>query len=71
MNKYNDFDGIEGDEVINKDELEKLKELHFSEKDKFILSDKNTFETTDKKVTTKISSRDYKLPARYLYVDKV
>ena len=52
-----------------KKDLETLKQQMFDEKDKFILSDKNTFDIEEK--PREKSEKKIKIPARYELIDKV
>ena len=50
--------------------LEQLKAKYFDAKDKFLLSDQSTFSIRNN-TKSNITSKDFKIPSRYLIVDKV
>lgn len=51
--------------------LEKLRMLLLDEKDRFLLSERNTFETQVKKKDGDEDKLNPRLPARYVFIDKV
>jgi hypothetical protein len=53
-----------------KEELEALRFQLLTEKDKFLLSDKNTIEKASVE-EPKLTSKSIKIPSRYYQVDKV
>ena len=60
--------GISGNEA---ETLEKLKLLLLDEKDRFLLSERNTFEIQVKKSDGNGDHVNPRLPARYVFIDKV
>ena len=58
-------------EPLPEKELQELRISELNEKDRFILSDANQFESPEKIANLKKTSKDIKLPSRYTIVDRV